>query len=38
MGHEEHRREGPRAVRLAVVTASDTRGEADDASGGADVQ
>ena len=33
MGHEEHRREGPRAVRLAVVTASDTRGEAEDASG-----
>ncbi|HEX8908194.1 MAG TPA: molybdenum cofactor biosynthesis protein B [Anaeromyxobacteraceae bacterium] len=33
MSHEEHRREGPRAVRLAVVTASDTRGEAEDASG-----
>jgi molybdopterin adenylyltransferase len=33
MGHEEHRKEGPRAVRLAVVTASDTRGEAEDASG-----
>ncbi len=33
MGHEEHRREGPRTVRLAVVTASDSRGEAEDASG-----
>lgn len=33
MGHEEHRREGPGRVRLFVVTASDTRGEADDASG-----
>ncbi|GEJ57906.1 MogA/MoaB family molybdenum cofactor biosynthesis protein [Anaeromyxobacter diazotrophicus] len=33
MGHEEHRREGPRQVRLAVITASDTRGEAEDASG-----
>jgi molybdenum cofactor biosynthesis protein B len=33
MGHEEHRREGPARVRLFVVTASDTRGEAEDASG-----
>jgi molybdenum cofactor biosynthesis protein B len=33
MGHEEHRREGPRAVRVAVITASDTRSEAEDASG-----
>lgn len=33
MGHEEHRREAPRAVRIFVVTASDTRGEAEDASG-----
>src|SRR5512140_1590470 len=33
MGHEEHRSEGPGTVRLAVVTASDTRGPADDASG-----
>jgi molybdenum cofactor biosynthesis protein B len=33
MSHEEHRREGPRTVRLFVVTASDTRGEAEDASG-----
>jgi molybdenum cofactor biosynthesis protein B len=33
MGHEEHRREGPRSVRIFVVTASDTRSEADDESG-----
>ena len=33
MGHEEHRREGPRAVRVFVVTASDSRGEDEDASG-----
>lgn len=33
MGHEEHRREGPKGVRVAVVTASDTRGEREDASG-----
>lgn len=33
MGHAEHKREGPRTVRLAVVTASDTRGEAEDGSG-----
>lgn len=34
MSHEEHRREGPRTVRLGVLTASDTRGEAEDGSGG----
>ncbi len=34
MSHEEHRREGPPSVALAVVTASDTRGEAEDRSGG----
>ena len=33
MGHEEHRREGRGRVRLFIVTASDTRGEAEDASG-----
>jgi molybdenum cofactor biosynthesis protein B len=33
MGHEEHRREAPRTLRLFVVTASDTRGEAEDESG-----
>ena len=33
MGHEEHRREGPRVVAVAVVTASDSRGEAEDTSG-----
>jgi molybdenum cofactor biosynthesis protein B len=33
MGHHEHRQEAPRRVRLAVVTASDTRGEAEDESG-----
>jgi molybdenum cofactor biosynthesis protein B len=33
MGHEEHRREGPARVRVFVVTASDTRGEAEDESG-----
>jgi molybdenum cofactor biosynthesis protein B len=33
MGHEEHRKEGPRAVRVAVITASDTRSEAEDTSG-----
>jgi molybdopterin adenylyltransferase len=33
MGHEEHRREGPRSVKIFVVTASDTRGEAEDESG-----
>ena len=33
MGHHEHRKEAPRSVRLAVVTASDTRGEAEDESG-----
>jgi len=33
MGHEEHRREAPRRIAFAVVTASDTRGEAEDESG-----
>jgi molybdenum cofactor biosynthesis protein B len=33
MGHEEHRHEAPRSVRVFVVTASDTRGEAEDESG-----
>ncbi|HEY7725101.1 MAG TPA: molybdenum cofactor biosynthesis protein B [Anaeromyxobacteraceae bacterium] len=33
MGHREHRAEGPRSARLGVVTASDTRGEAEDESG-----
>jgi molybdenum cofactor biosynthesis protein B len=33
MGHEEHRREAPRSLRFFVVTASDTRGEAEDESG-----
>jgi molybdenum cofactor biosynthesis protein B len=33
MGHEEHKREGPARVRVFVVTASDTRSEADDESG-----
>jgi molybdenum cofactor biosynthesis protein B len=33
MGHEEHRHEAPRVVRIFVVTASDTRGEAEDTSG-----
>jgi molybdenum cofactor biosynthesis protein B len=33
MGHEAHRREAPRSIRVFVVTASDTRGEAEDESG-----
>jgi molybdenum cofactor biosynthesis protein B len=33
MGHHEHHREAPRQLRLAIVTASDTRGEAEDESG-----
>jgi molybdenum cofactor biosynthesis protein B len=33
MGHEEHRHEAPRSVAVFVVTASDTRGEAEDESG-----
>ncbi len=33
MGHEQPRHEGPKAVRVFVVTASDTRGEAEDESG-----
>ena len=33
MGHEEHKREAPRTVRVFVVTASDSRGEAEDVGG-----
>ena len=33
MGHRQHRRKGPRAVPCAVVTVSDTRTAAHDASG-----
>jgi molybdopterin adenylyltransferase len=33
MGHEEHRKAGPKSVKVFVVTASDTRGEAEDESG-----
>jgi molybdenum cofactor biosynthesis protein B len=33
MGHQEHRREAPRKLSFFVVTASDTRGEAEDESG-----
>jgi len=33
MGHEDHRRAAPSRVRVFVVTASDTRGEAEDESG-----
>ncbi len=33
MGHEEHRHEAPKVLRVYVVTASDTRGEAEDESG-----
>ncbi len=33
MGHEQHRHEAPKVLRIFVVTASDTRGEAEDESG-----
>jgi molybdenum cofactor biosynthesis protein B len=33
VGHEEHRHEAPKVLRLFVVTASDTRGEREDESG-----
>ncbi len=33
MSHQEHRREGPSSVAIGIVTASDTRGEGQDASG-----
>jgi molybdopterin adenylyltransferase len=33
MAHEQHRHEAPRSVAVYVVTASDTRGEAEDESG-----
>jgi molybdenum cofactor biosynthesis protein B len=34
MGHQEHRKEAPRSLRLFVLTASDTRSLAEDESGG----
>jgi molybdenum cofactor biosynthesis protein B len=34
MSHRQHRREGPGAVPCAIITASDTRDETTDASGG----
>lgn len=33
MGHEDHKHDAPRAVRVFVITASDTRGETEDVSG-----
>ncbi len=33
MGHEEHRKEAPRSLKVFVVTASDSRGEAEDTGG-----
>jgi molybdenum cofactor biosynthesis protein B len=33
MSHEEHKKHAPRSVRCFVITASDTRSEADDESG-----
>jgi len=33
MSHEEHKQQGPRTVRLFIVTASDSRSEAEDTSG-----
>ena len=33
MAHAEHRREAPRAVRVYVITASDSRGEQEDVGG-----
>ena len=33
MGHEDHRKEAPRTVRVFVITASDSRTEAEDTSG-----
>ncbi|HTP24203.1 MAG TPA: molybdenum cofactor biosynthesis protein B [Anaeromyxobacteraceae bacterium] len=33
MSHEEHKREARKTIRVSVVTASDSRGEAEDASG-----
>jgi len=33
MSHHQHRAEAPRQVRFGVITASDTRGEAEDGSG-----
>jgi molybdenum cofactor biosynthesis protein B len=34
MSHEDHRKAGPKTIRVFVVTASDSRGEAEDTSGG----
>jgi molybdenum cofactor biosynthesis protein B len=34
MGHEDHKKAAPHTVRVFVVTASDSRGEAEDESGG----
>ena len=33
MAHQEHRKSGPTSVKVFVVTASDSRGEAEDGSG-----
>ncbi len=33
MGHVEHRAEAPRSIRVFVITASDSRGEAEDEGG-----
>ena len=33
MSHQEHREAGPKAVKVFVLTSSDSRGEAEDASG-----
>lgn len=33
MGHEEHKREAPKTVRIFVITASDSRSEAEDVGG-----
>ncbi|HET7827131.1 MAG TPA: molybdenum cofactor biosynthesis protein B [Anaeromyxobacter sp.] len=33
MGHEEHKKEAPRSLKIFVVTASDSRGEAEDVGG-----
>jgi molybdenum cofactor biosynthesis protein B len=33
MGHKEHQSQAPRSLRFFVITASDTRGEAEDESG-----
>jgi molybdenum cofactor biosynthesis protein B len=33
MSHEEHKKEAPRSIKVFVVTASDSRGEAEDVGG-----